>query len=61
MRKTTVKTKQETFQSRLEELNDMVQSKLRQQPTPDQQQFAALRLWMLDHEYHFNQLRTGLF
>lgn len=49
---------QAAFQGRIEELTDFVQHTLHQQPTPDQQHYAALRLWLLDHEYHFSQLRN---
>lgn len=56
MQKTTEKKQQVTFQRNLNKINKLLKNK--QQPSPDQEHYAALRLWLLDNDYHFNQLRN---
>jgi len=51
----TKKSHQVTFQRNLNKLNKLLKNK---QPSPDQEHYAAMRLWMLDQDYHFNQLRN---
>ncbi|THU34261.1 DUF1943 domain-containing protein [Niastella caeni] len=55
MQKATAKNQQSSFQRKLNKLSKHLKSK---QHSPDQEHYAALRLWMLDQDYHFNQLRN---
>lgn len=54
------KTLAPSIQKNLDKLSNYLKTKLKKEPSAEQKQFMAMRLWQVDHENHFSQLTADI-